>query len=118
MTYTDPHIDNPNVVNSDFSTGVMAITSNIGCAKPTIEITWDDPITASVSGSYDSYLWSTSATTSSIEITALFEQWYWVTVTSAGSCEDTAAVSVDPNAPVFFDDFESGDTIMWSLTVP
>ncbi len=92
--------------------------SNIGCVRPTLVVAWEDPITVSVSESFDSYLWSTDATTSAIDITALFEQWYWVTVTSAGSCEDTAAVSVDPNAPIFFDDFESGDTVMWSLTVP
>ncbi len=117
VSYTDPHADNLNLVNSDFSPEVMAITANIGCAQPVIEIFWGDPITLSVPGSYDSYVWSTGETTSTIDIVPLFEQRYWVTVTSAGSCEETAAVSVDPTAPVFADGFESGNTTLWSRTV-
>ena len=117
-SYTDPHANNLNLVNSNFSPELIVMTANIGCAQPIIEIAWGDPITLSVSGSYDSYLWITGETTSTIDIDPLFEQWYWVTVTSAGSCEETAATSVDPATPVFFDGFESGNTTMWSSAVP
>jgi hypothetical protein len=92
----------------------MATTANTGCAQPTIEITWGDPITLSVPGSYDSYLWNTGETTSAIDIDPLVERWYWVTVTSAGPCEETAAVAT----PIFLDGFESGDTTAWSAAVP
>ena len=117
VSYTDPHSNNLNLVNSDFSPEVMATTASTGCAQPIIEIVWGNPITLSVPGSYDSYLWITGETTSTIDIDPLFEQWYWVTVTSAGPCEETAATSVDP-ATLFTDGFESGDTMLWSSTVP
>ena len=119
VSYTDPHSNNLNLVNSDFSPEVMATTANIGCAQPVIEIAWGDPITLSVPGSYDSYLWITGETTSTIDIDPLFEQWYWVTVTSAGPCEETAATSVDPaDNSIFADGFETGDTTLWSHAVP
>ncbi len=117
VAYTDPHLSNLNLVNSDFSPQVMATTTSVGCAQPIIEIAWGDPIILSVSGSYDSYLWSTGETTSIIDIVPPFEKWFWVTVTSAGPCEETAAVSVDPTSRVFADGFESGDTSAWSSTV-
>jgi hypothetical protein len=116
VSYTDPHSDNQNVVASDFSPQVMATTASLGCAQPIIEIAWGDPITLSVSGSYDSYLWSTGETTSSIDIDPLWDQWYWVTVTSAGPCDETGAKWVDP-ATLFTDGFESGNTTLWSSTV-
>jgi len=116
VTYTDPHPDNQNVVNSDFSPQLMATTATMGCAQPNLEIAWGDPVTLAVPGSWDSYLWITGETTSSILIEPLFEQWYWVTVTSAGPCEETAALSVDP-VPIFADGFETGDTSAWSTTV-
>ena len=119
VSYTDPHSNNLNLVNSDFSPEVMATTASTGCAQPIIEIVWGNPITLSVPGSYDSYLWITGETTSTIDIDPLFEQWYWVTVTSAGPCEETAATSVDPaDNSIFADGFESGDTTLWSRTVP
>ena len=119
VSYTDPHANNLNLVNSDFSPEVMATTASTGCAQPIIEIVWGNPITLSVPGSYDSYLWITGETTSTIDIDPLFEQWYWVTVTSAGPCEETAATSVDPaDNSIFADGFESGDTMLWSRTVP
>ncbi len=119
VTYTDPHADNLNVVNSDLSPEVMATTASVGCAKPSIEIAWGDPITLSVPGSYDSYLWSTGETTPTIDVDPPFEQWYWVTVTSTGPCEETAAMLVDPAARrIFSDDFESGDAEAWSSSVP
>jgi hypothetical protein len=119
VSYTDPHSNNLNLVNSDFSPEAMTTTANTDCAQPVIEIAWGDPITLSVPGSYDSYLWITGETTLTIDIDPLFEQWYWVTVTSAGPCEETAATSVDPaDNSVFADGFESGDTALWSRTLP
>ena len=117
VTYTDPHADNLNLVNSDFSPEVTATTASGGCAQPTIEVAGVGPFTLSLMASYDSYLWSTAETDPSIVVNPLFEQWYWVTVTSAGPCEETAATSVDP-ASVFDDDFESGDTAAWSSKAP
>jgi hypothetical protein len=118
VSYTDPHFNNLNLVNSDFSPQVMATTASGGCAQPIIEIAGVGPMTLSVLGSYDSYLWITGETTSTIDVDPLFDQWYWVTVTSAGpSCEETALIWVDP-ATVFADGFESGDTTAWSNTVP
>ena len=96
-------------------------TEKVGCAQPIIEIAVViavvGPITLSVLGSWDSYLWSTGETTPSIAIDSPSEQWYWVTVTSAGPCEETAATSVDPATPVFADGFDSGDCTAWSTTV-
>ena len=118
VTYTDPHLYNLNLVHSDFSLQEMATTAAGGCAEPTIEKAGSDPITLSVSGSYDSYLWSRGDTTSSIVVNPQLWKWYWVTVTSAGSCEETAATWVGPETPVFADGFESGDTSEWSSEVP
>ncbi len=118
ISYTDPHIDNLNLVNSDFSPEEMATTASGSCVQPAIEIAWEDPITLSAPGSWDSYLWITGEITSTIDITPVFDQWYWVTVTSSGPCEETAAIWVDPTAHIFSDGFESNDTAEWSTTVP
>ena len=118
ISYTDPHANNLNLVISDFSLQVTATTANMSCGRPIIEVAWGDPIVLSVFGSYTSYLWSTGETDPSILIDPLFEQWYWVTVTSAGPCEETAATSVNPATLVFADGFESGNTSTWSNTVP
>ena len=96
-------------------------TEKVGCAQPIIEIAVViavvGPITLSVLGSWDSYLWSTGETTPSIAIDSPSEQWYWVTVTSAGPCEETAAI-LAPGTVFFADGFESGDTSAWSSKVP
>jgi Leucine-rich repeat (LRR) protein len=113
-SYTDTHANNLNLVEGDLGSSEMATTADTSCAQPIIEIAWGDQITLSVPGSYDSYLWNTGATTSAIDIDPLVEHWYWVTVTSAGPCEETAAVAT----PVFLDGFESGDTTRWSASVP
>jgi hypothetical protein len=117
LTYTDPHADNLNLVNSDFSAEVMGTTASGGCPEPVIEITWGDPITLSVSGTWDTYSWNTGETTSTLDVNPPSDQWYWVTVTSAGPCEETAAVWVDPTT-IFADGFEFGDTTAWSSDVP
>jgi hypothetical protein len=117
ISYTDPHANNLNLVNSDFSPDVMETTASGGCGQPTIEIAWGDPITLSLSESYGSYLWITGETTSTIDINPLYDQWYWVTVTSPASCEETGAVWVDPAVSVFSDGFESGDCTKWSAIV-
>ena len=46
----------------------MATTASGGCSQPIIEQAGVDPITLSVSGSYDSYLWSTGETDPSIVV--------------------------------------------------
>jgi len=118
LTYTAPHTDNLNLVHSDFSLQVMATTSSGGCAQPIIEQAGVDPITLSLSTSWDSYLWSTGETDPSIVVDPQLWKWYWVTVTSTGPCEETAATWVGLETPVFADGFESGDTSEWSSTVP
>jgi hypothetical protein len=119
VTYTDPHADNQNLVNSEFSAEVMDTTAGSGCSQPVIESAGYGPFTLSLTESYDSYTWSTGETTSTIDVDPSFEQWYWVTVTSAGPCEETAAASVAPYTDlVFADGFESGDTTEWSSAVP
>ncbi len=116
-TYTDPHLYNPyNRVTSDISSPEMVTTFSVGCAQPIIDIAGVGPFTLSLIGTYDSYLWSTGETTPTIEVNPPPDQWFWVTVTSAGGCEESAATIVDPN--IFSDGFESGDTTLWSNTVP
>lgn len=116
-TYTYPHFNNLNLVTSDLSTEVSATTADVGCAQPTIEISIGDVITLTVVGDWDSYLWSTGETTPSIVIDAPSDQWYWVTVSGAGPCEETAA-TLGPGTVVFEDGFESADTSAWALTTP
>ncbi len=118
VTYTDPHDFNQNLVHSDFSLEVMPTTASAGCPQPIVQQTEEDPITLSLSESFDSYVWSTGETTSSIDVDAQLWQWYWVTVTSAGPCEETASTWVGPPIPFFADGFESGATTAWSSTFP
>jgi Leucine-rich repeat (LRR) protein len=118
VSYTNPHADNLNFVNSDLSTQVMTSTASTGCAQPVIDVAGAGmgPFTLSLTESYDSYSWNTGETTSNIEANPPYGQWYWVTVTSSGPCEETAAILVDPE--VFVDGFEEGDTADWSSSVP
>ena len=118
VTYTDPHTFNQSLVNSDFSAQVMTATTNTGCSQPEIDIvgTGLGPFTLSLTESFDSYAWSTAETTSSIVAGPPYGQWYWVTVTSAGPCEETAAAYIQPT--IFTDDFETGYFAKWSSSVP
>ncbi len=118
LTYTAPHADNLNLVHSDFSLEEMATTASGGCAQPIIEQAGVDPITLSLSGGWDSYLWSTGETDSSIVVDPQLWKWYWVTVSSTGPCEETASTWVGSETSIFSDGFESGDTTLWSNTVP
>jgi len=116
ISYTDPHLNNLNLVHSDFSPEVVETTASGGCAQPDIEKV--DPTTLSVLGSYNSYLWNAGEITSSIAIDPLLDQWYWARVASTGPCDETATIWVGPAIPVFADGFESGDTSAWSLKMP
>lgn len=115
ISYTLPHPRNHTLVTSDPSEAVMATTSNLGCAQPVITMTWGDPATLSVPGSFDSYLWNTGETTSSIDVSPYETRFYWATVASSGPCQESAMIFVD--AGYFFGDgFESGDTSAWQTT--
>ena len=116
-TYTDPHLYNPkNRVGSAISSSEMVSTANTGCAQPIIRMAGTGPFTLSLARSYESYLWSTAETTASIVVNPPPDEWFWVTVTSAGGCEESAAILVVPN--IFADGFESGNSTVWSNTVP
>lgn len=118
-SFTDPHVNNLNIVVSDEGAPVMATTSNGGCAQPVIQSTWGSQVTLSVSGSFDTYLWSTGGTTPTTDVPSpTSPRWYWVTVTSPGSCEESTTVLLDPADVVFLDGFETGDTSGWSGSAP
>jgi hypothetical protein len=121
VTSTDPHASNVNLVTSDPSAEVMATTAGTGCAQPVIVTTGAGPFTLSLTTGYDSYTWSTTETTPSIVVGPPYGQWIWVTVTGAGTCEETAATAVGVApilALIFGDGFESGGTTEWSSSVP
>ncbi len=111
-TYTLPHSENQNLATSDPSEPVMATTSNLGCAQPVITMTWGDPTILSVPGSFDSHLWNTGETTSSIDVSPYETRFYWATVASSGPCQESAVILVDQQS-IFTDGFESGDTSAW-----
>jgi len=116
-TYTDPHLYNAyNRVGSDIGSSENLTTSSFACAQPVIRMSGAGPFTLSLIGTYDGYLWSTGETTPTIEVNPPPDEWFWVTVTSAGGCEESAATLVDPN--IFADGFESGNTTAWSGIVP
>jgi Leucine-rich repeat (LRR) protein len=115
VSYTDPHSYNQNTVLSDLSTEDTVTTASLGCAEPSITSSAGAGVTLSVVGTYDSYLWSTGETTSTIEVDPPSEQTYWVTVTSTGSCEESATILISPS--LFADDYETGNTSRWSTTV-
>jgi hypothetical protein len=117
VSYTAPHIDNQNWVTSDFSGKEMGTTSDVGCPEPGIAIDFSAGISLSVPGSFSTtYDWSTGESTAVIVVDPPEAQWYWVEVTSAGGCIDTAAKWVAPW--VFANAFESGDLSGWSSATP
>jgi Leucine-rich repeat (LRR) protein len=111
-TFTDPHLSNTNTVKSVLSAPQMATTAQLGCAEPTIVRTSGSPIILDLDAAYDSYLWSTGETTASITVPDVDDEWYWVTVTSPGPCEESAVIHLA--IPLFADGFESGTTSAWS----
>jgi len=110
-TYTDPHPNNQNRVISDLSPLVNGMTASNGCDMPIISIGEIPPWTLGVTAAFDSYLWSTGASTQSIVVSPTEETSFWVTTTSGG-CEESAAVTLDP--VIFSDGFERGSTEEWS----
>jgi len=116
-SFTQPHAQNDNFILSSISVPIMATSANTGCSEPAILIDWGAEITLSVGGTYDNFLWSTGETSPTIVVAPTSPQWYWVVVTFAGPCEETAAVFIDP-AIVFADGFQRGDTSAWSHVTP
>ena len=110
-TLTNPHVFNQRLITSDLSDPAMATTADLGCATPVIEVTWGTPTTLSVSTVFDSYLWNTGETSQAISVDPAQPRFYWVTVTSTGSCQESAIILADP--AIFTDGFEGGDTSSW-----
>jgi hypothetical protein len=115
-SYTLPHVFNQSTVTSDLGDPVMAATADTGCTMPVIDPAWGDPTILSLASGYDSYTWSTGETSPTIAVDPSDPRYYWVTVTSSGPCQESAIVLVDPF--IFADGFESGDTALWSRTLP
>ena len=113
-----PFKGNFNLVESDASSTVKVKTTNNGCEQPVLHYQWGDEVILTVEGVFDTYLWKTGETVSSIRIVAPESpQWQWVTVTS-GACEETAAALLEAPEQVYRDGFESGNTSAWSATSP
>jgi Leucine Rich Repeat len=112
-TFTMPtyYTSNDNVVTSDLSPVVTAVTSAAGCPQPVIEISWGYPTVLTLSEAFDSYAWNTAQTTPSIAVDPTDPRFYWVTVTGPASCRESATVLVDPS--IFADGFESGNAMGW-----
>jgi len=73
-------------------------------------------VTLEADAGYLTYLWSTGQTTQTIQVSPMVPTGYEVTVTDSYGCPGTSPehhIEVIP-AEVFSDDFESGDTNMWS----
>lgn len=111
VSFTNPNLYNENLVTSDQSDPTMAFTADLGCATPVIDIARGYPCTLSLTDAFDSYVWSTGETTATIDVDPTQLRFHWVTVTSTGSCQESAIILADPE--IFADDFESGDTLAW-----
>lgn len=116
-SYTLSHLENQNDVESDFGDPVTATAADLGCAQPVIEATWGDPTILTVPGNFGSFVWNTGETSPSISVSPSITRYYWVTVTSPGSCQESASILIDEQ-PIFIDGFESGDTLAWETTRP
>lgn len=115
-TFTNPNDDNENRVVSDESTIVTASTGPGGCATPVITRAGTGSLTLGVEGTYSSYEWSTGEATETITVDPTEPEWYWVTVTWPGPCEEAAATLVMPGH-IFTSGFEEGGTYSWSAAV-
>jgi Leucine-rich repeat (LRR) protein len=115
-TFTLPHANNQNTVESDLSSVETGTTGSVGCAAPSIAKTGAHPATLGVTGEFSTYDWSTGETTATVVVDPLVPSWYWVNVTWTGPCDETAAILVDPSE-VFSDGFENGLTTSWSGAV-
>ena len=114
-TFTEPNTWNENLITSDPGEPAMATTAEMGCSAPSIELSWGNPATLSVAGTFDSFQWNTGETTSTIEVNPDQEQFFWVT-TSEGACRESAIILVDP--VIFADWFESGEMGNWTEVYP
>jgi Leucine-rich repeat (LRR) protein len=115
VSFTDPHSNNQNLVISDLSGIEMATTSDLGCPQPEIFVDYGGDTILSVPGSFTSFLWSTGESSATVIVDPPEPTWYWVTVTSSGGCEDSAAKLV---LDLFGDGFETGDTSAWTYVAP
>jgi Leucine-rich repeat (LRR) protein len=125
-TYTNPHPANTkNTVTSDLGVAVWETRiTGAGCTAPVISIVWNGPVaTLSVPNIYDTYEWgsvtppSGLGTTNTIDVSPGALQDFWVTITTISPpCKEAALIHVDPG--LFADGFESGDTSLWSTSVP
>ena len=84
------------VITEDISLPIPVITNNAGTTELNCDVT---SINLSASGG-DTYLWSTGATTATIDVTT--PDTYSVTVTGANGCEDVTSIVItqDLNPPV------------------
>ncbi len=114
-TSTNAHLSNQDRILSDLSSPVSGTTSGTGCDMPIVGVSGTPPWTLGVTEVFGSYLWSTAETTQSIFVTPATATTYWVTTVS-GSCQESAAVTVDPL--VFEDGFDGGSTLGWSDVAP
>lgn len=104
----NPNISNPIANPVSTTTYVVTVTSSCGNANDTVVVTVNSSLTASISGNLtictggnttltasggNNYLWSTTATTSSIVVSPTTNTTYSVTVTN-GSCSSTTSVTV------------------------
>jgi len=137
-TYTNPHPENPkNTVSSDLEVAVVSdpeVITGTGCTAPVISIVWNGPVaTLSVPDIYDSYEWGSVTPPSGLGSDYTIDvvnpgapQDFWVTVEfeivnpdpppADLPCKEAALIHVDPG--LFADGFESGDTSLWSTSVP
>jgi Leucine-rich repeat (LRR) protein len=115
-SFTYPHSDNENLVDSELGPSEVVVTATTGCDAPVVEKGPGATPMLTVVPSTGTVDWSTGETTPSIVVAPASARWYWVRVTDGG-CDEAATVYVDP-ALVFRDGFETGDVSAWSSIRP